>query len=91
MIFLSVCTKDTWLFDHNGDIIHFSILKSVRVEPTNAACLPSTATSNALNHYSANASPKKDAQVVHIMKPDAAVHFIYGFYKCILSVLQRLA
>ena len=35
MIFLSVCTNDTCLFDHSGDIIYVIILTSVRVEPTN--------------------------------------------------------
>ena len=64
MIFLSVCS---------GDIIHIYILRSVRVEPTNAACGPSTATSDALNHYTTEASPKKDAQIVYIVMPDAAV------------------
>ena len=42
------------------------ILTSVRAEPTNAACAPSTATSDALNHYTTEASAKKDAQIAHI-------------------------
>ena len=35
------------------------ILTSVRVEPTNAACAPSTAMSDALNHYTTEASKKR--------------------------------
>ena len=88
MIFLSACTSDTCLFDHNGDIIHINILMSVWVEPTNAACPPSTATSDTLSHYTTDASPQKDAKVVHITKPDAAVHSVYGVN---MSVLQGLA
>ena len=63
MIFLAGCTNDTYLFDHRGYIIHTNNLTSVRVEPTNAACPPSTAMSDALNHYITKASPKKDTQV----------------------------
>ena len=33
------------------------VLTSVGVEPTNAACAPSTATSDVLNHYTIEASP----------------------------------
>ena len=79
MIILSVYTIETCLFDHNGDIIHISILTSVRVEPTNAECAPCSATSDALNHFTTNASipkTKKDAQVAHITKPDAAIHSV---------------
>ena len=35
---------------------------------------PSTATSDVLNHYTIEASPKKDAQMAYITAPDAAVH-----------------
>ena len=38
---------------------------SVGGEPTNAACAPSTATSDILNHYTIKASPKKDAQIAY--------------------------
>ena len=62
------------------------ILSSVGVEPTNAACAPSTATSDVLNHYTIEASPKKDAQVAYITTPDAAVHSVYGFYINYFSV-----
>ena len=48
------------------------------VEPTNAANAPSTAMSDVLNHYTTEASPKKDAQVACIMTPDTAVHSVYG-------------
>ena len=53
----------------------------VRVEPTNAACVPSTATFDALNHYSIKASPKKDAQIAYVTTPDAEVHSVYEFYE----------
>ena len=43
----------------------------------NAVCTYSK--SDVLNHYTTKASPKKDAQVVYITLPDAAVHSIYGF------------
>ena len=33
----------------------------------NAAYAPGTATSDVLNHYTTEASPKKDAQVVYII------------------------
>ena len=46
------------------------ILPSVRVEPTNVASPPSTAMSDTFNHYITKASPKKDAQVAYITKPD---------------------
>ena len=51
MIFLLVCSNDTCLFDYSGDIIHIYTFKlaSVGVEPMNVACVPSTATSDALN------------------------------------------
>ena len=68
--------NDTCLFDHSGDIIHIIILTSVRVEPTNAACALSTATSDALNHCTIEASTKKDAQIAYITTPDAAVHSV---------------
>ena len=41
-------------------------MASVGVEPTDAACAPSTATSDVLNHYTTEASPKKDAQHINI-------------------------
>ena len=57
-----------------------NILTSVRIEPMNAECTPSSATSDAVNHYTTDASPKKDSQVADITKPDAAVHSLKGFY-----------
>ena len=51
MIFLSVSSTTLVFFDHSGDIILINILMSGRVEPTNAACAPSTAAFDALNHY----------------------------------------
>ena len=64
------------------------IFTSVGVEPTNAACAPSTATSDVLNHYTIEASPTKAAKVhvAYITTPDAAVHSVYGFYINYLSV-----
>ena len=76
MIFLSSVAATLVFFDHSGDIIHINISTSVGVEPTNAACAPSTATSDVLNLYIIEASPKKDAQVAYITTPDAAVHCI---------------
>ena len=38
-------------FDHSGNIVPLNILASVRVEPTIAACAPSTAMSDTLNHH----------------------------------------
>ena len=35
--------------DHMGDITNINTLASVGVEPTNVVCVPSTATSDALN------------------------------------------
>ena len=49
---------------------------SVRVEPMNGACALSTATSDSLDHYTTEVSPKKDVQVEYITTPDAAVHSI---------------
>ena len=54
------------------------------VEPRNAACAPSTATSDALNHFTTEASQKKDAQIANITTPDAAVHSVEGFYELCL-------
>ena len=82
MIFLSACSSDMFVFLYSGGIIHINTLIYVGVEPTNAACPPSTATSDVLNHYTTEASPKKDAQVSYITLPNAAVHSEYGF--CIL-------
>ena len=59
---------------------------SVGVKPTNAACTPSTATSDVLNHYTIEESPIKDAQVAYIRTPDAAVHSVYGFHINYFSV-----
>ena len=70
MIFLSSVAATLVFFDHSGDIIHINISTSVGVEPTNAACAPSTATSDVLNHYTIEASPKKDAQLAYITTPD---------------------
>ena len=80
MIFLASEAVTLVFFDHSGDIIHINISTSVGVEPTNAACTPSTATSDVLNHYTIEASPIKDAQRAYITSPDAAVHSVYGFY-----------
>ena len=80
MIFLSYVAATLVFFDHSGDKIHISISISVGVEPMNAACAPSTATSDVLNHYTIEASPKEDAQVAYITTPDAAVQSVYGFY-----------
>ena len=63
MIFLSDCSSGMFVFLCSGDKIHINSLIFVGVEPTNAACPPSTATSDVLNHYTTEASPKKDAQV----------------------------
>ena len=41
------------------DKMHNYMVSSVRVEPTNAACAPSTASSDALNLYTTEASTKK--------------------------------
>ena len=86
IIFLSSVAATLVFFDHSGDIIHINISTSVGVEPTNVACAPSTATSDVLNHYTIEASPKKDAQVAYITTPDAAVHSVYGFYINYFSV-----
>ena len=66
--------------------MHINITTSVGVEPKNKACVPSTATSDVLNHYTTEASPKKDAQVAFITTPDAAVHSVKGFYINCFSV-----
>ena len=66
--------------------LNLYIYISVGVEPTNAACASSTATSDVLNHYTIEASPKKDAQLAYITTPDAAVHSVYGFYINYFSV-----
>ena len=86
MIILSSVAATLVFFDHSGDIIDINILTSVGVESTNAAWANSTATSYVLNHYTIEASPKKDAQVAYITTPDAAVHSVYGFYINYLSV-----
>ena len=78
MIFLSVCNSDTCLFvqwRHNP-YKHFDFCGGGGGEPTNAACAPSTATSDVLNHYTIEASPKRDAQIAYITAPDAAVHSV---------------
>ena len=80
IIFLSSVAATLVFFNHSGDIIHINISTPVGVEPRNAACAPSTATSDVHNHYTIEASPKKDAHVAYITTPDAAVHSVYGFY-----------
>ena len=66
MIFLSSVAVTLVFSDHSGDIIEINISTSVGVEPTNVALAPSTATSYVLNHYTIEASIKKDAQVAYI-------------------------
>ena len=84
--FLSSVAATLVFFDHSGDIIHINISTSVGVEPTNAACAPSTATSDVLNHYTIEESPKMDAQVAYITTPDSAVLSVYGFFINYFSV-----
>ena len=84
VIFLASVAATLVFFDHSEDIIHINISTSVGVEPTNAACAPSTATSDVLNHYTIEAS--RDAQLAYITTPDAAVHSVYGFYINYFSV-----
>ena len=86
MIFLSSVAATLVFFDHSEDIIHINISTSVGVAPKNAACAPSTATSDVLYHYTIEASQKKDAQVAYITTPDSAVHSVYGFYINYFSV-----
>ena len=86
MIFLSSVAATLVFYDHSGEIIHINISTSVGVEPTNAACAPSTATSDVLHLYTIEASLKRDAQVAYITTPDAAVHSVYGFYIYYFSV-----
>ena len=62
------------------ELENMSACTSVGVEPRNVACAPSTATPDAVNHYTIEASPKKDAQVAYITTSDTAVHSVYGFY-----------
>ena len=85
MIFLASLAATLVFFDHSGDIIHINISTSVGVEPTNAACAPSTAMSDVLNHYTVEAS-QNDAQLAYITTPDAAVHSVYGFYINLFSL-----
>ena len=59
MIFLTICSSDIFVFLYSGDIIHINSLIFVGVEPTNATCPPSTATSDVLNHYITEVSQKK--------------------------------
>ena len=79
MIFLSSVAATLVFFDHSGDIIHINISTSVGVEPTNAACAPSTATSDVLNHYTIEASPKKDAQLAYITTPHRSRNIMVWF------------
>ena len=58
--------------------LNIYVLTFVRVKPMNPACTPSTAVSNTLINYATEASPKKDAQVLYITLPDAAVHSLQG-------------
>ena len=73
MIFSQSVAATLVIFDHSGDIIHINISTSVGVEPANAACAPSTATSDVLNNYTIEASQINDAQEAYITTPDAAV------------------
>ena len=65
---------------------------SVGVEPTNAACAPSTAhinisTSVGVEPTNAAWAPSTAKnQVAYITTPDAAVHSVYGFYINYFSV-----
>ena len=68
MVFLSSVAATLVFFDHSGDIIHIKISTSVGVEPMNAACAPSTATSDVLNHYTIEASTKSTYNNVIIHK-----------------------
>ena len=63
MIFLSSAAATLVFLDHSEDIIHINISTSVGVELTNA-------TSDVLNHYTIEASLKKDAQVAYITVKD---------------------
>ena len=46
---MSQSVTATFAFLYIGDIIHIHISTSVGIEPTNVACVPSTATSGVLN------------------------------------------
>ena len=63
--------------------MHWLILLFLGMK-TNVACAPcvesSTASSDALNRYSTEATQKKDAHVAYITSPDAAVLSVKGFY-----------
>ena len=61
----------TLVFLYSGHIIHINISTSVGGEPTNAACAPSTATSDVLNHYAAFVgSPPTEVEIfIWIMSP----------------------
>ena len=74
--YFSQSVAATFVFLYSGDIIHINISTSVGVEPTNAACAPSTATSGVLNHYTIEVFPKKNAKIAYITAPDAAVHSV---------------
>ena len=81
-----ICSSDTCLFRPQWRHNPYKYFDFCGVEPTNAACAPSTATSDVLNHYTIEASPKKDAQVAYITTADAAVQSVYGFYITYFSV-----
>ena len=64
MIFLLVCSSDIGLIVQGR---HINISTSVGVEPRNAACMPSTATFDVINHNTPARHPqKKDTQVAYI-------------------------
>ena len=78
MIFLSICSSDTCLFRPQWRHNPYKYFDFCGVEPMNAVCTASTATSDVLNCYTTEASPKKKAQVGYIKTPDAAVHSVIG-------------
>ena len=83
-LYFSQSVTATLVFLYSGDIIHINISTSVGGEPTNAACAPSTATSDVLNHYTIEASPKKDAQIAYI-----TALFEHLFWGCLDGVMVK--
>ena len=71
MTFFSICSDDTCLFRPQLRHNPYKYSTSVGVKPTNAACAPSTETSDVVNYYATEASPKKDAQVAYITQDTA--------------------
>ena len=59
MIFLSICSSDTCRFRPQWRHNPYKYFDLCGVEPTNAACAPSTATSDILNRYTTEAFPKR--------------------------------